>query len=89
MSALGKPSTVRLFTGVITFIAAVVAALVGFSALNTALNGREYGSNEVRHALVWLGAAGGALGVGVSLLIWEFTIRISDKTEQPPPPRPR
>lgn len=81
MSALGTPSTPRLVAGVVIFLAAVGIALIGFNGLHAALNARGYGSTEVRHALIWLGAAGGALGTGVCLLIWELTIRLADRTE--------
>lgn len=73
-----RPSLLRLLLGVVLLVGASVTAYQGISALHAALIAKGHGSTEARAALVWLGAAGGGLGAGVSLLIWEFSVRFGE-----------
>lgn len=73
-----RPSLLRALLGVVLVAAAIATAFRGLSALNDALIASGHGSAEVRTALIWLGAAGGGLGAGVSLLIWEFAVRFGE-----------
>lgn len=67
---------VRLALGIVLTGGAVTASLLGFSDLTNALEATAYGSPAIRHALIVLGAAGAALGAGISLLIWEVSVRL-------------
>jgi hypothetical protein len=80
--AASRTSTVRLVAGVAILLAAAVATWTGFSGLFAALDAHGYGSPEVRRALIWMGVAGGAIGAGVSLLVWELSIRLAQRTER-------
>jgi hypothetical protein len=43
--------------------------------LVTALERGGYGTSSNTLAFVWLGAGGGFLGLGIVLLIWEYSVR--------------
>jgi hypothetical protein len=76
-----RRSLLRLIAGLVLFLAAIGTAVAGFSRLFAALDAHGHGSTAVRHALIWMGAAGGGLGAGISLLIWEFSVRLSEERE--------
>ena len=54
---------------------AMVALPAGFIQMVLALQRGGYGSGGTTYALLWLGAGGGFLGTGISLLIWEISVR--------------
>jgi hypothetical protein len=76
VKATPTPSSWRLALGAILTITAIMTIVLGFVFLIEALEGPGYGSPQVRNALILLGAAGAALGGGISLLIWEGAARL-------------
>jgi hypothetical protein len=70
------PSSVRLACGVVVVLAAVAAAVLGFLSLFAAFEASEREAPPMRNALMLLGTAGAGFGVGISLLIWEVTLRV-------------
>ncbi len=81
-NGLAQPSGVRLAAGWLILLCAVATALFGFIQLGTALDTAErYGTSGVRNALMILGGAGGGIAVGITFLIWEFSVRLAKSTE--------
>ena len=74
-SAPGEGSVLRLLTGVVLFIVAVVVAIYGFLTLVRVLEGGGYGTPPMRRALVTLGVAGACLAGGIATIIWEIAKR--------------
>jgi hypothetical protein len=52
---------------------AIIAA--SFVLFVRALEASGYGSPAWKNALMWMGAGGGLLGIGMSVLIWELSVR--------------
>jgi hypothetical protein len=73
--APAQGSILRLLTGVLLFIVAVVIAMYGFLSLVRVLEGGGYGTPPMRRALVTLGVAGACFAGGIATLIWEIAKR--------------
>ncbi|MFM8534897.1 MAG: hypothetical protein ACKOEC_15135 [Acidimicrobiia bacterium] len=58
-----------------SLIASMVTILTGFVFMVRSLESGGYGTSSNTLALVWLGAGGGLLGLGIVLLIWELSVR--------------
>ena len=74
-STPGEGSVLRLLTGVVLFIVAVVVAIYGFLSLVRVLEGGGYGTPPMRHALVTLGAAGACFAGAIATIIWDIAKR--------------
>ena len=68
-------SSIRYVSGVVTLIAALVTLLGGGLMMVRALERGGYGTSTVDRALTVLAAGGAFLAIGISLLIWEISIR--------------
>jgi hypothetical protein len=75
VSGRGERSFVRALTGWVAIVASLVLMALGFARMILGLRAAGYGSTEVAVALALMGAAGGLLALGISLLIWEASIR--------------
>jgi len=69
----GSPA--RYVGGAVCLIASMVTLASGFVQMVRALERGGYGTTSITYALVWLGVGGGLLGLGVSLMIWELSVR--------------
>jgi hypothetical protein len=70
-----RGSTARYLAGVVLLIAAIVTLLGGGLMMVRTLERGGYGTPGIDRALTMLAAGGGLLAVGVSLLIWEISVR--------------
>lgn len=71
-----KPgSPIRYVTAMVSLFGAMVALPAGAIQMVQTLERGGYGTASINVALIWLGLGGGLLGVGVSLLIWELSVR--------------
>jgi hypothetical protein len=68
-------SPIRYIIGMVSLIGALVALPAGGIQMVRALERGGYGTSSVDYALLWLGAGGALLGLGISLLIWELSVR--------------
>jgi hypothetical protein len=68
-------STIRLIAGVVSLVASLVVVAAGMLRMVKGLESSGYGSSPVTNALILLSAGGGLLALGISLLIWEVSIR--------------
>ena len=68
-------SPIRYVSAMVSLFGAMVALPAGGIQLVRSLERGGYGTTSIDVALVWLGIGGGLLGVGVSLLIWELSVR--------------
>jgi hypothetical protein len=59
----------------VLLIAALVTLLSGGIMMIDTLERGGYGTSTLDHALTVLAAGGGFLAIGISLLIWEISIR--------------
>lgn len=77
MAAKGpqRGSQVRYIAALMSLIASMVTILTGFVFMVGSLESGGYGTSSNMLALVWLGAGGGLLGLGIVLLIWELSVR--------------
>ena len=71
----GGGSPVRYVSGMALLVAALVTLLSGGFMMVGALERGGYGTSSVDRALTVLAAGGGFLAIGISLLIWEISIR--------------
>lgn len=71
----GEGSVLRLLTGVVLFIVALVIAVYGFISLVRVLEGGGYGTPAMRGALAILGTAGACLAGGIATIIWDIAKR--------------
>jgi hypothetical protein len=69
-------SHMLMATAIVLTVAGITGSALGLKDLMDSLNTAGYGSVEVRNSLIYMGAAGAALGTGISLLIWEVANRI-------------
>ena len=65
----------RLFTGVMLILVAIVATVYGFFNLAGVLEEGGYGTALMRRALAILGGAGALLAAGIATLIWDISKR--------------
>ena len=70
-----RGSPIRQIAGIVSLVASLVFIAAGFVQLVTALERGGYGTSSNTLAFVWLGAGGGFLGLGIVLLIWEYSVR--------------
>ena len=70
-----KTSTLRMIAGSVCLAASLIVILASFVMMVVALERTGYGSSGVTYALVWMSGGGALLGVGMSLLIWELSVR--------------
>jgi hypothetical protein len=72
---MNRGSSVRYVSGLVLLIAALVTLLSGGLLMVGALERGGYGTPSVDRALTLLATGGGFLAIGISLLIWEVSIR--------------
>lgn len=70
-----RGSPVRHVSGITSLLMALVLIAAGFVQLVRALESGGYGTTSNSLAFVWLAAGGGFLGLGIVLLIWEYSVR--------------
>jgi hypothetical protein len=68
-------SPIRYIAGMVSLIGALVALPAGGIQMVRTLERGGYGTSGIDVALLWLGAGGALLGIGISLLIWELSVR--------------
>jgi len=73
-----RGSMLRLVTGVVLCVAALVITVAGFLRLARVLEAGGYGTPAVRDALMILGLAGACISAGIALLIWDLSQRYGD-----------
>ena len=71
----GQGSPIRYVAAMVSLFGAMVALPAGAIQMVGTLERGGYGTTSINFALLWLGVGGGLLGVGVSLLIWELSVR--------------
>jgi len=69
----GSPT--RYVLGMVSLFGAMVALPAGGIQMLRTLERGGYGTTGIDFALIWLGVGGGLLGIGISLLIWEVSVR--------------
>jgi hypothetical protein len=70
-----KGSSIRYVIGMVSLLGALVALPAGGIQMVRTLERGGYGTSGIDVALLWLGAGGALLGVGISLMIWELSVR--------------
>ena len=70
-----RGSPTRYVAGMVSLIGAMVTIPTGFVQMIGALERGGYGTSSNTLALGWFGLGGGLLGLGIALLIWEFSVR--------------
>ena len=70
-----KGSSIRYVAGLVTLVAALVTLLSGGLMMVRALERGGHGTATVDRSLTVLAAGGAFLAIGISLLIWELSIR--------------
>lgn len=68
-------SPIRYVVAMVSLFGAMVALPAGGIQMVQTLERGGYGTGSINVALIWLGLGGGLLGIGVSLLIWELSVR--------------
>lgn len=75
MSPAQRGSSIRYVVAIVSLIVSIVALAGGGVQMVQTLERGGYGTSGIDVALSWLGVGGGLLGLGVSLLIWELSVR--------------
>jgi hypothetical protein len=70
-----RGSPVRYVAALVSLMAALITIAAGFLFMVRSLESGGYGTSSNTLAMVWLGAGGGLLGLGIVLLIWEMSVR--------------
>jgi hypothetical protein len=70
-----RGSPARYVVGIVSLIGAMVTTAAGFVQMIGALERGGYGTSSNTIAFLWLGLGGGLLGLGMSLIIWELSVR--------------
>jgi hypothetical protein len=70
-----RGSPIRYVIAMVSLIGALVALPAGGIQMVRTLERGGYGTSGIDVALMWLGAGGALLGLGVSLMIWELSVR--------------
>ena len=70
-----RGSPIRYLFGLVLLVLALVALLSGGFMMVGALERGGYGTSSVDRAVTVLATGGGFLAIGISLLIWELSIR--------------
>jgi hypothetical protein len=68
-------SPIRYVAAMVSLFGALVALPAGAIQMVHTLERGGYGTTGINFALIWLGIGGGLLGIGISLLIWEVSVR--------------
>ena len=68
-------SSVRYVIGMVALLGALVALPAGGIQMVQTLERGGYGTTDIDVALIWLAAGGALLGIGISLIIWELSVR--------------
>ena len=72
---MSNGSPIRYVSAITLLVVALVTLLSGGFMMVGALERGGYGTSSITRALMVLGAGGGFLAIGISLLIWELSIR--------------
>ena len=70
-----RGSSIRYVIGLVSLVGAFVALAAGGMQMVRTLERGGYGTSGIDIAIAWLVAGGALLGIGVSLVIWELSIR--------------
>ena len=70
-----QASPIRYVAAMVSLCGAMVSLSAGAIQMVRTLERGGYGTVGINFALIWLGVGGGLLGIGVSLLIWELSVR--------------
>jgi len=70
-----KGSTIRGVIGALSLLLALVMLPVAFVMMIRGVEQFGYGSEPVRQSLILMSVGGGLLGIGIAVLIWEFSVR--------------
>jgi hypothetical protein len=71
-----KPgSSIRYVVGLVSLVGSFVALAAGGVQMVSTLERGGYGTSGIDVAIAWLVAGGALLGIGISLVIWELSIR--------------
>ena len=70
-----RGSSIRYVTGIVSLIAALIALAGGAAQMVRTLERGGYGTTGINVALAWLAVGGALLALGVSLVIWELSVR--------------
>jgi hypothetical protein len=68
-------SPIRYVAAMVSLFGAIVAIPGGAIQMIRTLERGGYGTTSIDIALIWLGVGGALLGMGISLLIWELSVR--------------
>ncbi len=68
-------SFLRALIGVVSLVLSMIVIPAGFVLLVTGLNAGSYNTRPMVNALGVLSIGGGLLALGVSMLIWEMSVR--------------
>jgi len=68
-------SPIRYVAAMVSLFGAMVAIPGGAVQMIRTLERGGYGTTSIDIALIWLGVGGALLGMGISLLIWELSVR--------------
>ena len=68
-------SPIRYVAAMVSLFGAIVAIPGGAIQMIRSLERGGYGTTSIDIALIWLGVGGALLGMGISLLIWELSVR--------------
>ncbi len=70
-----RGSPIRYIIGMVCLVGAMVTLPFGFVQMILALEHGGYGTSANTVAFLWLGLGGAFLGIGMSLVIWELSVR--------------
>lgn len=70
-----RGSPIRYIIAMVSLLGALVTLPAGGLQMVRTLERGGYGTSGIDVALIWLGVGGGLLGLGVSLMIWELSVR--------------
>ena len=70
-----RGSPARYVIALVSLLGALIALPAGGLQMVRTLERGGYGTSGIDTALLWLGAGGALLGIGMSLLIWELSVR--------------
>ena len=70
-----RPSTLRAIIGIVCMASSLAIIGASFVLFTRALDASGYGSPAWKTALMWMSGGGGLLGIGMSCLIWELSVR--------------
>jgi hypothetical protein len=71
----GKGSPIRYVVALVSLISALVALAAGGIQMVRTLERGGYGTSGIDTALLWLSGGGALLAFGISLMIWELSVR--------------